>query len=199
MKTRASAVRIRPSKYMGKIIDETGKHYGQWVVLGRTENDKNGKAMWLCRCSCSVEHAVHGYSLRNGNSTNCGCMRLVKVRLPYGEASLNQLVASIRNNARRRNLEWELTREDVRKLTGQPCYYCGCKPNHKSSLSNRYYGIYVHNGIDRVDNECGYLVGNVVPCCRDCNVAKNARNVQEFRDWVERVYNRFVLGDNTCA
>jgi len=35
-------------------------------------------------------------------------------------------------------------------------------------------------GIDRWDNSQGYLADNVVPCCKDCNRAKNTRTPREF-------------------
>ena len=54
-------------------IDETGKKYGELTVLYRTENNKSGRAMWHCRCSCGNEIDVLGKSLRNGNTKSCGC------------------------------------------------------------------------------------------------------------------------------
>ena len=54
-------------------IDETGKQYGELTVLYRAENDKSGRAMWHCRCSCGNEVDVLGKSLRNGNTKSCGC------------------------------------------------------------------------------------------------------------------------------
>jgi hypothetical protein len=35
-----------------------------------------------------------------------------------------------------------------------------------------YYGKYVYNGIDRLDNTKGYTIDNIVPCCYKCNVLK---------------------------
>lgn len=54
-------------------IDETGKQYGELTVLYRAENNKSGRAMWHCRCSCGNELDVLGKSLRNGNTKSCGC------------------------------------------------------------------------------------------------------------------------------
>ncbi len=39
--------------------------------------------------------------------------------------------------------------------------------------------IYV-NGIDRVDNERGYLTDNTVPCCWECNDMKATSTAEEF-------------------
>ena len=44
------------------------------------------------------------------------------------------------------------------------------------------------NGIDRVDNDKGYVRGNIVPCCTNCNIAKNTFLITEFEEWINRVY-----------
>jgi len=51
-------------------------------------------------------------------------------------------------------------------------------------------GVYI-NGIDRVDSsrDIGYTIGNCVPCCTDCNIAKLDRTVKEFLDHVERIHS----------
>jgi len=35
-------------------------------------------------------------------------------------------------------------------------------------------------GLDRWDNSRGYFADNVVPCCKDCNRAKNTRTPRAF-------------------
>jgi hypothetical protein len=44
------------------------------------------------------------------------------------------------------------------------------------------------NGIDRKNNAIGYIVGNVLPCCKLCNYAKRTMGYNEFLNWVNRVY-----------
>lgn len=44
------------------------------------------------------------------------------------------------------------------------------------------------NGIDRVDNSLGYILSNVVSCCKICNYMKKDLSEQEFQDQCERVY-----------
>lgn len=56
-------------------IDETGKKYGRLTVLSRAKNNKDGRAVWHCRCDCGNELDVLGKSLRNGNTKSCGCLQ----------------------------------------------------------------------------------------------------------------------------
>lgn len=73
-------------------------------------------------------------------------------------------------------------------LSQLECYYCGV------INSNRYYIKYpnksyeiLYNGLDRVDNNFGHINGNVVPCCKRCNVGKSNINLEKFQDWMMRV------------
>jgi hypothetical protein len=57
---------------MGKYIDLTGRVFGEWTVVERSDKvlkDKNVR--WLCRCSCGNMVCVNGNSLRSGRSTKC--------------------------------------------------------------------------------------------------------------------------------
>jgi hypothetical protein len=59
---------------MQKPIDLTGQKFGRLLVLKRAENNKDGRAMWLCRCECGNERIITGKSLRNGHTRSCGCL-----------------------------------------------------------------------------------------------------------------------------
>lgn len=71
-----------------------------------------------------------------------------------------------KRGAKARGHEFKLTIEDFSKMWDTNCYYCG----------DLIDGI----GIDRVDNNIGYLVGNVVPCCPVCNKMKLTLRSNDF-------------------
>lgn len=59
---------------MAKCIDLTGQCFGYWTVLRQVPNpNKNGSALWLCRCKCGTERVVKSYDLRSGHTKSCGC------------------------------------------------------------------------------------------------------------------------------
>ncbi|MBQ2176332.1 MAG: hypothetical protein II453_15150 [Alphaproteobacteria bacterium] len=58
---------------MAKLINEIGNTYGYLTVIDRAENDKEGRARWLCKCKCGNEVIVLGKHLRAGNTRSCGC------------------------------------------------------------------------------------------------------------------------------
>lgn len=57
---------------MGKLIDLTGKTFGYYTVIGRS--DKKGHcAYWNCRCICGNEKSVQSQALLSGLTRSCGC------------------------------------------------------------------------------------------------------------------------------
>lgn len=55
----------------GQIAEDlTGRHFGEWKVLRRDEN-RNGKTMWLCRCSCGTVRAIASKALKAGRTHSC--------------------------------------------------------------------------------------------------------------------------------
>jgi len=62
--------------------------------------------------------------------------------------------------AHKRDLIFELTIEQFVELIQKPCQYCNYAKEGEA------------NGIDRINNTIGYIVGNCVPCCEMCNRMK---------------------------
>lgn len=54
-----------------KPLDLEGKRYGSMTVLHRVENDKYGKARWLCRCDCGTEYIALCGNIVRGKTTRC--------------------------------------------------------------------------------------------------------------------------------
>ena len=97
--------------------------------------------------------------------------------------------------AKRRKIEWDLTKEQVYQLFAGTCHYCGIQPStvYKRSGCTQ---TFLYNGIDRIDSSRGYLSDNVVSCCKACNFAKSEMTTGEFRTWVKRVADHMaLLGD----
>ena len=70
----------------------------------------------------------------------------------------------MKNTAAKRKLNVSLTLEEFTSLIEKLCHYCNDEMNTPSVM-----GI----GIDRIDNEKGYEIDNVLPCCTACNVIKS--------------------------
>src|SRR3990172_197309 len=137
---------------MPKKNNLVNKRFERLIVLEFYDTDKHGHRIWKCVCDCgSIRKELH--------------------MLPNGEAALNKLLLHYKNNAKKRNLRFELSMDEFIKITKSDCHYCGDEPNREYK-EKRNNGGYIYNGIDRVNNSLGYILDNCVPCCEVCNKAK---------------------------
>lgn len=65
-----------------------GRRFGYLTVVARNGShcsSKSGKgnfnAVWKCKCDCGSEISVLGFSLKNGDTTSCGCKKTSKYEL----------------------------------------------------------------------------------------------------------------------
>lgn len=128
---------------MGKVIDETGNRYGILTVIRRVENDKNGKARWLCKCDCGNEIEVVGSMLRKGNTKSCGCRILSKEKEELGKRYGHLVVEAFYGKTEAKKNLW-LCRCDCGNTTIAPTgrlrrgdvTTCGCRIGRKDQATN---------------------------------------------------------------
>ena len=169
-------------------VDLTGKRFGRLTVVGH-DGMKRTFRYWECLCDCGNKTKVKARDLKSGHTQSCGCLKKERSsegcrnrRLLGNEAGFNQIYREYRNkNAERRDLPFELTKEQFRELTQKSCHYCGV-------MHSKNQKGFLYNGIDRVDNTKGYVIDNVVPCCFTCNISKARMTVEDFLSWIERVH-----------
>ena len=65
----------RMRKPHGEAEDLTGQRFGRLTVLGRTENVRNNRTLWRCRCDCGRECQVLALRLKTGRTQSCGCKK----------------------------------------------------------------------------------------------------------------------------
>lgn len=58
----------------GKIKDLSGKRFERWRVIKFHSQNKNGAAIWECKCECGNTANVRGGQLTGGKSRSCGCI-----------------------------------------------------------------------------------------------------------------------------
>ena len=75
--------------------------------------------------------------------------------------------------AKRRKIAFDLTYDQFISFWQKSCTYCK--------------GAITTIGLDRVDNNIGYVHNNVVPCCRTCNVMKQKMSVVSFISHIKKI------------
>jgi hypothetical protein len=160
---------------------------------------RNDETIWRFVCTCGNEVEVAMSKVKPSNTQSCGCLKREQStsrilshagwnRLPVAVAGLNMVYRNYRTRARTAGLEFTISIEQFEYLIHQPCYIpnCGAVDSNTHRL-NRRDEVFCYNGIDRIDNDRGYVDGNVAPCCRDCNYAKRAMSLNQFFRWLERL------------
>jgi hypothetical protein len=77
-----------------------------------------------------------------------------------------------KKSAQDRGYDFNLPVEMFNELLISNCYYCG-----KEHC----------NGVDRKNNEIGYYIENVVPCCKICNFMKRDLSFKDFEEHLKKI------------
>lgn len=171
--------------------DWTGKKFGRLTVLKKISGLGNHAAKILCKCDCGVEKIVWGGSLHQGTVKSCGC---IKARSEE-HSCFTIVMSSYHKHAKVRSLEFKLDRETFVKLALQPCFYCGTVESNTMNRKTKYQGVLSlkYNGIDRLNNDDGYLPENCVSCCKICNYMKRSLSLYEWKKHMELILNHLNM------
>jgi len=175
-----------------------GKRFGRLLVIRDSGNriDSRGQkeSMWECQCDCGNIKIIMGANLRSGDAISCGCYNKERTaamnRISPSEFRVNRVFSSYRQAAHSKNMEFKLTKKDIKKLIDLNCYYCGNKPSNTHTTHGHKI---TYQGIDRLDNTKGYVSDNVVPCCIVCNKMKKALSHDEFVLHILKIASRFEV------
>lgn len=185
--------------------DLTGKTFGRLTVIslnGFLPVGKIKKAYlpyWDCICSCGNKKIIKAQNLLKSKvpTKSCGCLQIERAKtqarsnkLPEGEAAFNTVYQMYKTGAFKRNYTFNLTKEQALTLFKGNCVYCGVESNQNINAGNHRSenGNFIYTGIDRMDNNIGYEIGNCVSCCGQCNRLKYTNTVEEFKAYIKRTY-----------
>lgn len=179
-------------------LDLVGQRFHRLTVAQFVGVSRHHESLWECQCDCGSVTTVSGNSLTGGNTRSCGCLQKDRVRERCGKPTTEVLVKRVMLHytchARTKGHPFELSNEQVQQLIFADCFYCGSSPGNIMQLSR--HGPTPYQGIDRLDNSKGYVLGNVVPCCIRCNKMKKVLGAEEFLDHVRRIAERH--SDKLC-
>jgi hypothetical protein len=82
-----------------------------------------------------------------------------------------------KKRADNKSLLYDLTTEEYNTITKSQCYLCSRNSREKYK-----------NGIDRVDNNLGYIMSNVKACCASCNYIKKNMELGELFDKMTEIF-----------
>ena len=183
---------------------KVGEKIFRWTILSVTDEiDPVSKCRYYeCQCDCGTIRKIKSKNLDGTRSKSCGCYRVDWSKdnggykeLDTGVAAFNTLVRHYKASAAKRKLSFNLTDSQIQEITKRDCIYCGCKPirEQKNTSKHDNTGVYLCNGIDRVDSAKGYEIDNVVAACTTCNLAKSNMSLDEFGEWIKILTKNFDI------
>jgi hypothetical protein len=95
--------------------------------------------------------------------------------------NVNKYYNVYKNDSFKKNLTFELTRDEFNEIVKSKCYYCGI-------IQEKGF-----NGIDKKNCFNGYTVDNCVSCCEICNVMKGSLDSNVFIKRIEH-----ILANHNC-
>jgi len=177
-------------------MELVNQRFGKLVVLGKSEQKRNRNILWKCLCDCGNIVYLPGYTLKTGNTKSCGCWNREHNQLDTGQASLNRLYYRYKRGAKSRKIPFTISIDEFYSVVVKQCFYCGDLPEHEVKDGNKQFNGNIHyTGIDRINNEVGYIAGNIVPCCSKCNYAKRDMSYNEFIAWARKLNEGIIERD----
>lgn len=175
-----------------RIKYEIGQRYHGFTIISEAPNKRsaNGRpyTCWTCKCDCGNTFVTTTKQIQKGVRKSCGCKsqgnRFKKLDSKHviGNYKFRHYVAS----AERRGLKWNLSVAVYCGIIYSKCHYCDIEPMNQVTLKSH---VVLVNGVDRKDNNIGYLEENCVPCCIVCNRAKGTMSYEDFMKWIRRLKN----------
>lgn len=176
---------------------QEGKRLGFWTI-GIYDHLKG---QYFCTCVCGTQKYVRTHNLKNGSSKSCGCKTIIlrnktkdiRADIIGVTTKIKSLYKIYKNNAEKNDREFCITIEQFSELIKQNCGYCNRKPyscvawgkSKKDKINSKHKLLY--NGIDRIDNNLGYSLPNIITCCKVCNYAKRNMPHEEWISWLEDI------------
>lgn len=125
--------------------DLTGKRFGSWTVV-EFAGKRGNKLLWKCKCDCGTERIILGFTLRNGQSSGCGCTRQY-IHLE-GQRFGKLLVIKEAGRNAKHEMYWECKcdcgntyKADGSRLRSGETTDCGCAWKNKDKTGNGKHNL----------------------------------------------------------
>ena len=163
-----------------------GKKFNLLTV--ESVGDKVRGSFYLnCKCECGKNKVARERDILEGNTKSCGCLNNNPTKCNFyktkRKSTLNncdRMYRSLKSRSRARSLENRLTYEEYKAFYDLDCFYCN-KTNDT-------------HGLDRLDSSKGYIIGNIVSCCKICNTMKNVLSYEDFVSHIRAISRNIQSG-----
>lgn len=168
-------------------LDLTNYKIGQLTAIKPNGKSKNRSILWLCKCECGNEINVIANQLKSGYTTHCGCgvYEEKNTRWTGYKEITGSYFSTIKDNARKRNLEFKITIKYLWNLFLKQDRKCRFTDIELTFVKRWAKGQNTAQtaSLDRIDSSKGYIEGNVQWVHKEINRMKLDRTDEEFINW----------------
>lgn len=172
-----------------------GKRYGKLTVVDRATTEPGKHARWNCVCDCGHKWSVtqtHIVSRKASSCVACSKARGATHSRWSGVGEINgAMISRIRNNARARNLPFEITDAGMWELflaQDRRCAMSGLELSFYSKRVGTAHTVTPTASLDRIDSKIGYVDGNVQWVHKDVNMMKQSYTTHRFLELCKLIH-----------
>lgn len=163
---------------MGRIKDLSGQTFER-LVVSKNYTKRNGKAFWMCKCTCGTTKYISSRNLIRGNTKSCGCLKtenLIRhniLNTRHGAAKNGTISKEYRNWSWMKDRCLNKNNTSYKKYGGRGISVCKRWlkfENFLEDMGRRPAG----KTLDRIDGRKGYCKDN----CRWATPKEQANNMK---------------------
>lgn len=157
-----------------------GQQFRDWTVISDQifKKETNRATYWKVKCKCGKEglrNAAHLVNMRTSSCKSCAALEL-----SFEKSYLNK----IERRANSMNFEFNLTLDYILSIFNGKCNLSGEDiqfGKHWNKLSDQTASL------DRINNNKGYIIGNVQWVHKDVNFMKGQLSQKRFKELCKQV------------
>jgi hypothetical protein len=169
-------------------MPKSGETFNRLSFIKETTSS-GGRKYWLCKCQCGVEKEFPYWGVYSGKTISCGCYQKEVTRknhwTGHGEIS-GKYWSSLKHGAKCRQINFCVSIEEAWKLfemQGGLCALSGAE----IELSRMPDKCPQTASLDRIDNNVGYVSGNIQWLHKDVNSMKHSMSQEKFIELCAKV------------
>jgi hypothetical protein len=162
---------------LNKRCCKIGDRFDKLVIIDFVSSDGACKTLAFCKCDCGNEKTIRPDMLKKNKSNDCGCV-LSPQWQGYGGLSLTYY-SNVRRNASIRKIDISVSIEYLWSLFEKQNGLCALT-GIPITLGRRFTKDLQSASLDRIDNNKGYVNGNVWWVHKDINSLKTDFSLQRF-------------------
>lgn len=171
--------------------DKYEKNMGLILVGVKYGEERRIIAILMCHCGSQFETQFR--NIKNGHTRSCGnCLKKWEHAPYYGEIDENpsdkKVKKAIQIIKAKTQRDIEISDKDMKEIMFGNCHWTGIGPSKLFFIRRAGEFPFYINGIDRIDNDKGYIKGNCVPCSTRANFLKGTFSEKEFLKLIEQTY-----------